>query len=206
MPVSIREVTQALEEGSISLQALLLLRRQLKAPFRLHPLGFIACTLLSDGPQKVRLHYWPVAGGSQQSPDCQIHNHLFNFRSWVLAGEVQNIEYSVSNSDAGREMAEYRTEYLHDQSILSKTGRTLRLTETRRTAYPAGSTYSLAAGVLHETVRLGLEPAVTILVADEVSTAPPLVFGPRDGENRYAYRRAVVDEAVVEGMLAGPDS
>jgi hypothetical protein len=199
----IPEITQALEEGSISLQSLLLLRRQLKAPFRLHPLGFIACTLLSDGPRKIRLHYWPVAGASQQSSDCQIHDHLFEFKSWVFAGEVQNIEYSVSHSQSGSEMAEYRTEYVDDLSILSKTGRTLRLQETCRTTYGTGSKYSLAAGVLHETIRLGMEPAFTVLVAHEVSAAPPLVLGRCDGENRYVYRREQLEESIVQRILAG---
>lgn len=187
----------------MSLQSLLLLRRQLKAPFRLHPLGFIACTLLSDGLKKVRLHYWPVAGATQQSPDCQIHDHLFEFKSWVFAGEVQNIEYSVSNSQSGSEMAEYRTEYIDDLSILSKTGRTLWLTEACRTTYGTGSAYSLSAGVLHETIRLSMEPAFTVLLAHEVSAGPPLVLGPCDGENRYVYRREQLEESVVERILAG---
>lgn len=203
MAPSILDITQALEEGSISLQSLLLLRRKLRTPFRLHPLGFIACTLLSEGPKKVRLHYWPVADTSQQSPDCQIHDHLFEFKSWVFAGEVQNIEYSVSKSQSGREMAEYRAEYVDDLSILERTGRTLRLAEACRSTYRAGSTYSLSAGVLHETVRLGAEPAFTVLVAHEVSAAPPLVLGPRDGENRYVYRRELLEESVIERIFAG---
>jgi hypothetical protein len=203
MAPSILDITQALEEGSISLQSLLLLRRQLRTPFRLHPLGFIACTLLSEGPKKLRLHYWPVADTSQQSPDCQIHDHLFEFKSWVFAGEVQNIEYSVSKSQSGREMAEYRAEYVDDLSILERTGRTLRLAEACRSTYRAGSTYSLSAGVLHETVRLGAEPAFTVLVAHEVSAAPPLVLGPRDGENRYVYRRELLEESVIERIFAG---
>lgn len=201
MAPSISEITKALEEGRISLRTILSLRRQLRAPFRFHPLGFIACTLLTDGPKKVRLHYWPISGGTPQSPDCQIHDHLFEFKSWVFLGEVQNIEYSIS--DSGVELAEYQTEYVDDLSIISKTGRTLRLAEICRTTYQAGSTYSLSAGVLHETVRLGMKPAFTVLVANEVSAAPPLVLGPRNGENRYVYRRELLEESVAELIIAG---
>lgn len=202
MSSSLTAIAQDLEKGRMSLQTLLALRREVRAPFRLHPLGFIACTLLSEGPWKIRLHYWPVADCTQQSPNCQIHDHLFEFKSWIFAGEVQNIEYSVCNSQAGREMAEYQTEYENDLSILSKTGRTMRLMERRRTTYQAGSTYSLSAGVLHETIRLGMTPAFTVLVAHEISAAPPLVFGPRDGEIRYVYQRQLLEESVVERMLA----
>jgi hypothetical protein len=100
-------------------------------------------------------------------------------------------------------MAEYKTEYADDLSILLKTGRTLKLTETCRTTFAIGSTYSLSAGVLHETIRLGTKPAFTVLVAHEVSAAPPLVLGPRDGENRYVYRRELLKESAVERILAG---
>jgi hypothetical protein len=200
MPESISDVARALEEGRLPLRTLLSLRRQLGVPFRLHPLGFIACTLLSEGTTKIRLHYWPVTGGVQQSADCQIHDHLFEFKSWVLSGQVQNIEYSVT--ECGMEMAEYQTEYVDDLSILSKTGRTLKLAETERMTYQSGSTYGLRAGVLHETIRLGAEPAFTVLVANEVSAAPPLVLGPRDGQDRYVYKRELLDETVAERLLA----
>lgn len=200
MSPTFSEIVDDLQKGRISLQKLLLLRRLLKAPFRLHPLGFIACTLLSEGPRKVRLHYWPADGGVQQSPDCQIHDHLFEFKSWVLAGEVRNIEYAIS--EFGREFAEYRTEYADDLSILLKTNKAVRLMETSRATYGAGATYGLAAGVLHETIRLGIEPAFTVLVANEVSAAQPLVLGPCDGESRYVYRRELLDESVIERILA----
>jgi hypothetical protein len=183
------------------LPTLLALRRQVRAPFRLHPLGFIACTLISEGPKKVRLHYWPVTGGAQQSPHCQIHDHLFEFKSWVFTGAVQNIEYSVS--DSGIELAEYRAEYVADLSVLSKTGNTLRLVETRRTIYRAGSRYQLPAGVLHETIRVGMEPAFTVLIANDVSTKLPLVLGPLGGQDRYLYRRQLLSESDAGRLITG---
>lgn len=200
MSSSISDFVELLDKGRLSLDQLLALRRQLKAPFRLHPLGFIACVLLSDGPKKIRLHYWPVAGAAQQSPECQIHDHLFEFKSWVFSGEVQNVEYDIS--DSGNEFSEYRTEYVGNQSILLKTDRTVRLTESRRSTYGAGSTYNLSAGVLHETIRLGAKPAFTVLAATDVTAARPLVLGPLDGEYRYVYQRELLAESIVEHLFA----
>jgi hypothetical protein len=201
MVPTVLEFIGLLEGKSLSLDDILALRRQLHAPFRLHPLGFISCILLSDGPKKIRLHYWPLSGGEQQSPGCQIHDHLFEFKSWVFAGQVQNIEYTIS--DSGKQLAEYRTMYDGDHSILLKTGRTTRLVESRRSTYGPGSTYILSAGVLHETIRLGAEAAFTVLAATDTKNVRPLVLGPLDGEARYLYKRELLDDSVAERLIAG---
>jgi hypothetical protein len=179
---------------------LLAMRQTLRAPFRLHPLGFIACTLLTEGALKLRLHYWPVHGGVQQSPDCQIHDHLFEFQSWVLSGAVENIEYKLSAT--GNEYSVYETEYRDGQSILTKTGQLVRLVERDRGVFKEGESYSVAAGTLHETGRVGGSPAFTVLVANDVSSTAPLVFGSKAGLDRYSYTRSVVEETVVERLLA----
>lgn len=200
MTASIEELQRQLTIGHLTVSNLLSLRRELGAPFKLHPLGFVVCTLLTEGNLRFRLHCWPVAGGMQQSPECQIHDHLFEFKSWVLAGAVENIEYVASAQ--GKEFALYRTEYAGDLSKLTKTDTTLRLSEHRRHTYCAGSSYLVPAGVLHETVRVGTKPAFTVLVTTDVSSAAPLVAGPADGHECYIYERQVVDSAVVEAMLA----
>jgi hypothetical protein len=187
--------------GRLGLHELLAIRRELRAPFRLHPLGFLACTLLTEETRKIRLHYWPLAGGAQQSPECQIHDHLFEFRSWVLGGTIENAEYVVSPE--GKEFSVYHTEYSDHRSTLTKTSSTVRLSVLRRRTYSAGSSYEVAAGVLHETVRTGTEPAFTVLVTNDVSSAAPLVLGPTDGSQLYTYERAVLDDAAIDAMLTG---
>lgn len=179
---------------------LLAIRRELGAPFRFHPLGFIACTLLTEGSVRLRLHFWPAQGGAQQSSNCQIHDHLFEFQSWVLSGAVENVEYV--QSAYGAEYSVYKTEYRDDQSILIKTGNLLRLVESSRMIYSTGTSYSVRAGTLHETVRVGSEPAFTVLIARDVSDSAPLVLGPKAGLDRYVYTRSIVEDAVAEKMLA----
>lgn len=196
---TINQIERLLEQRQIGLSELLTFRRELRTPFKLHPLGFIACTLLVEGKRKLRLHYWPLTGGAQQSPECQIHDHLFEFRSWVLAGAIENVEYILSPS--GEEFAEYRAEYSGDHSILTKTGKRLRLAEHSRCTYSAGSTYAVKSGVLHETVLVGNQPACTILLTNDVSASAPLVLGPLSGRDRYVYERKTLEECVVEQIL-----
>ena len=200
MTPSLEQLESSFERGQLSLSDLLSLRRELGAPFKFHPLGFIACTLLTEGTRKLRLHYWPLAGAAQQSPECQIHDHLFEFKSWVLAGAVENVEYIAAPD--GVEFSVYRTEYAGDRSILSKTGATLRLAEQTRHEYTAGLSYSVQAGVLHETVRGGTDAAFTALLTNDVSAAAPTVLGPLAGLDRYVYDRGALSESIVEEMLA----
>lgn len=200
MQPSIEQLEADLGEGRLRLPDLLALRLELRCPFRLHPLGFIACTLLTQGKKKFRLHFWPVEGGAQQSPECQIHDHLFEFRSWVLSGSVENIEYTASSN--GKEFAIYRTEYGEDRSTLIKTDQYLKLAEARRDTFHEGSSYAVAAGVLHETVRVGAKPALTVLVTTDVSSTAPMVFGPPGGHDHYVYERSVLEESLVQALLA----
>ena len=200
MSISIDQIRVGLDCGRICMADLLVMRQAHLAPFRFHPLGFIACTLLTEGPLKLRLHYWPVHGGVQQSPDCQIHDHIFEFQSWVLSGAVENIEYKPSATGNGYSV--YETEYRDGQSILTKTGQLIRLVERDRAVFKEGESYSLAAGTFHETRRVGDGPAVTVLVANDVSSTAPLVLGSKAGSDRCSYRRTVVEEVVVERLFA----
>lgn len=200
MTLSLKYLENLLDRKQIGVVELFSLRRELGVPFKLHPLGFIACTLLVEGPRKLRLHYWPVTGGVQQSAECQIHDHLFEFRSWILAGTVTNVEYKISAN--GPEFAAYRTEYSGERSILMKTEAKLRLEECSRVTYNTGSSYEVRTGVLHETVRVGGQPACTVLLTNDVSNSAPLVLGPVSGNERYIYERRTLEESVVAKILS----
>ncbi len=200
MPTSIAEVERALEARSINEAMLLQLRRQLRVPFRRHPLGFVVCTLLEEGDRRLRIHYWPIAGNVQQSPECQIHDHIFEFESWVLAGTIENIEYAAA--EHGSEFAVYRTDYERDHSLLSKTNDTLRLSVVNRSVYSTGASYTVPLGTLHETVRLGTTPALTVLVTRDIASSAPIVLGPITGQDRYTYEREILPEEAVEELFS----
>lgn len=200
MAPSIDKLESDLIQGKVSLSELLYLRRELNRPFTLHPLGFLACTLLACGVRKVRLHLWPVEGGKPQSSQCQIHDHLFQFRSWVMAGSVENIEYAVSAE--GQEFAAYRTEYIDTRSTLIKSDKSFKLSELSRRTFGVGSSYVVRAGALHKTERVGNGPAFTVLVTTDMSKSMPLVLGPTDGLERYVYEREALNDTLVEAKLA----
>ena len=105
-------------------------------------------------------------------------------------------------SPTGTDFAVYQTEYSDDRSILTKTEDTLRVSEHRRSTYVQGMSYTVVAGVLHETVRIGKGPAFTALLTTDVSSAAPRVLGPAGGRHRYEYERRNVEETMVDSLLA----
>lgn len=200
MSVSIEQIETSLKLGQCSMPKLLRLRRELNAPFKLHPLGFIVCTLFTEGHRKLRLHYWPKGGHIEQSPQCRIHDHLFELKSWVLAGSIENIEYSTSPK--GLELAVYRAGYVGNKSILTKTEETIKVSVRSRAVYDTGSCYVVHAGTLHESVRVSYAPAATVLVTTDMSTAAPLVLGSIAGPANFEFKRETIPEPIAEEMLA----
>src|SRR5688572_2072239 len=119
---SLADLEVALDTGAVTAKSLLCIQESTGAPFRWHPLGFISCTLLAHGSKKVRLHYWPVNTARAQDAQCQIHDHIFDFSSWVMAGTVENIQYKKDN--AGDIYSLYETQYTGEVSILKRTAET----------------------------------------------------------------------------------
>lgn len=190
---SLADFKMALDSNAISTAELLSYREAMGLPFRWHPLGFIACTLLTQGSKKVRLHYWPSMSARPQTGQCQIHDHIFDFTSWVLAGAVENIEYEENES--GTEFSIYKAEYKAEFSMLTKTAQTIRLAVGRARTYSAGSKYEVQARRLHETRRIGPEAALTILITDDISMGAPTVVGPINGDLSREYVRSILSDA-----------
>jgi hypothetical protein len=187
--------------AGISAKNLIQGARERELPFRWHPLGFIVCTILIDGPFKARLHVWPVDTARSQGPSCQIHDHAFDLSSRVLHGCIENIEYV--RDFVGITHARYEVEYRGDVSILERTGDTINLSVSQATLHEPGSLYGVAAGRLHQSRRAGLAPAVTAVVTRDASQNTPSVIGPLDGPVRYEYRRSILSNVELGEALKG---
>lgn len=197
---SISALEVALNRGDVSLQSLFKYQKENHLPFRWHPLGFIICKLITEGRFNARFHYWPSHEGRPQDAGCQIHDHTFRFSSWVLAGEVQNIEYK--NDKSGITYALYKAEYIDEISILRKTESTICLSVSSHLNQAAGSKYQMEAGCLHETKLISSEPAVTVLITEDILNQAPTVVGPLTGNAEYKYVRSFVTESDLEAILA----
>lgn len=200
MNITIKELEDHLCARRLPTLELINLCRDLHAPFRAHPLGFISCTFITEGAFNARLHIWPVNEKTIQDEDIQIHDHVFDFQSWVLTGQIQNTELSISTD--GELFAMYSTSYVQNKSTLKKLDKSIRIKPTKKTLHLAGSMYSIKAGQLHQTQRIGRDTAVTVLITQATSLPHPTVLGPIDGPDIFEYQRTEVTENILDSILS----
>lgn len=190
---TIGEFVELLDNGQLTLDSILKIRALINAPFKVHPLGFYSCTLLHENNQKIRLHYWDsITNGEQQSSELMIHDHIFNFKSWVMLGALENIEYEIS--DDGEKYYLYSTRYENNLSILKITDDSLKITHKNSSIYTHGMSYVMGANVLHKTRSL-TDRAFTILHTQDTGyTSPRVLSNTNTSESEIIFHRKDVDE------------
>lgn len=169
--------------------------------FRVHPLGFIASTIMVEGGVKARVHVWPVIKLKEQSSDCMVHDHVFEFTSWVLAGAVENIDYPKFKIGSGR--STYAATYSGSKSILTKTEALVDLGEPVKKIITAGGSYKVTAGCLHETRQVGDFGAVTVLITHDADIVSPMVVGLVEGDYSYEFDRCLISGEDLISYLIG---
>lgn len=168
--------------------------------FRAHPLGFISCVFIEEGNRKARLHIWPISENLSQGEGVTIHDHVFNFTSWVLAGEI--INRCVYIDGAGKPCSVYEASYASESSVLVKKNETLNIMEGEIQRYSTGMRYSMCAGQLHETKSVDSSVAVTVLITHDVSTSHPLVIGSLSGRDMHEYHRRLLSRDELNKVIS----
>lgn len=198
---SISEFVELLDNGKLALEDILKIRELRNSPFKVHPLGFYSCTLLHENNQKIRLHYWDsITNTEQQSSELMIHDHIFNFKSWIMLGALENIEYEVS--DEGEIYYLYSTKYENDSSILKITDDSLKITYKNSNIYTRGMSYVMGANVLHKTKSVA-ERTFTILHTQDTGNISPRVLSNTNmSESEIIFQRKDVNELELLEKLA----
>ncbi|WP_288403653.1 hypothetical protein [uncultured Acinetobacter sp.] len=198
---TIGEFVELLDNGKLALDDVLKIRDLMNAPFKVHPLGFYSCTLLHENNQKIRLHYWDsITNAEQQSSELMIHDHIFDFKSWIMLGALENIEYE--ESDEGERYYLYSTKYENDSSILKITDDSLKITYKNSSVYTQGMSYVMGANVLHKT-RSVAERTFTILhTQDTGNTSPRVLSNTNMSESEIIFQRKDVNEKELLEKLA----
>lgn len=197
----ISNLKRSLEAGQVNARELIEACILAGIEFRIHPLGFVAGTILVEKQFKARLHIWPSIGLHEQSADCTIHDHVFEFTSWVLAGAVDNVEYPDFKIGSGH--SAYSTTYSGIKSVLTRTNMRLELGKPVKKTISKGESYVVKSGCLHETRLAGESGAVTLLITRDTGKASPTVVGSVNGEYQYEFERRVVGLDELRGYLNG---
>lgn len=193
MKYNISSFVELLDNNKLSLEDILKIRILLNSPFKIHPLGFYSCTLLHEDNQKIRLHYWDSEiNKEQQSPQLMIHDHIFNFKSWIMLGALENIEYEISED--GDIFDLYSTRYEGNLSILENTNKNIKIIKNKINVYTQGMSYLMGAQVLHQTRSL-TDKTFTILHTYDTDNNIPRVLSNRGRvESEIVFKRKDIDE------------
>ena len=155
-----------------------------------HPLGFIMCKLSDEGTRKIRLHIWPGNKRKIQNPAWLIHDHLFDLKSWVLVGKIQNQEFEPLYSEPSKRI--YFASYKGEKSVLERSDKTVSLVERKVEIIRAGQIYGISAGVFHKSSTVNDCTAITVCETIDKLNRKPMVIGENDGKEMYTYTRSMV--------------
>lgn len=196
---SIAALELALRENRVKIFDLINFCRDSGAPFRAHPLGFISCTFFSEGARNARLHIWPLDEKTIQDKNTQIHDHTFDFTSWVIHGGIINT--TLTPSEQGELHAIYSTSYSGEKSTIQRTNLSTQLSPNDSTLHLAGTEYSVKSGEFHKSERAGNSISATVLITNSTNKSTPYVAGPIDGPKLYEYQRTSLSESEIDKLV-----
>lgn len=191
-PIAVR-VTQARNEGRVP---------------RVHGNGFIQLDL----DPTTRLHVWGHPDIPRQSITSAIHDHVFDFRSEVLVGELHNYRYNVV-ADRDGVFRVYRPRVRQGEDtilVADDEPNRVHAHQSEIEVVPAGDAYSMERGQFHETVVNA--PTITLMrkngktLGQNPNGARPRVlvpfeFQPDNNFNRYDALPVEKIWWIIEAML-----
>lgn len=165
-----------------------------------HPLGFYSFSLarISDDTN-LRLHIW-TKDSPIQSQDLLIHNHIFDFTSLVLVGDITNKRYHIEKSTSKKGFM-YDVAYTNSGSTLSKCGQGYDITNTTIEEVKKGEYYGAKSEEFHESLNINSNFSATILLTKQTKDANPQVFSNVDYGEKIDFQRIDVPKHETSEIL-----
>ncbi|MER9680793.1 hypothetical protein NKJ23_15875 [Mesorhizobium sp. M0184] len=142
---------------------------------RVHGNGFIQIDL----PNSKRVNVWGHSAIPRQNVATQLHDHRFDFYSFVLRGTMVNAIYRESTTrglDPSHDVYTPQPRAGED-TVLVPFGDPARLFIRQVDAMLQGESYRMRAGDIHETFVN--QPTATLMLKGDVYDMPVRVFCPR---------------------------
>ena len=168
--------------------------------FSWHPLGFILCKLSEEREKKIRIHIWPNDNDRVQNPAWLIHDHLFDLKSWVISGEIENTEYWIK--DEIPNYCLYEAKYENDSSILCRTNKKVYISLKSKTLVRSGEVYEVPSDVLHQSLSVSKAASLTVCETIDKLGRSPIIAGDIDGLDFYTYERSEVTENELQDVIS----
>jgi len=144
--------------------------------FRKHPLGFFYHNMVGSSEfEEYRLHFWSDYS-VEQDEFLKIHDHSFDFTSYVLSGKLTNRTYALSQSDSFEGYV-YEVIFRNNVSSLVISADRCGLELLQSKEFAKGDFYDMASAQFHNTIsKKG--STVTIIRIDRSQSKVSRVFSP----------------------------
>ncbi len=121
-----------------------------KIRFQKHPLGFKYCKLGKiSRTEELRLHFW-IGTHENQDDDLQIHDHSFNFESFVVFGSIKNTKFKSTYNLTSKGYI-YNVKFRNEKSRLVLNSKEQLLETICSEIINTGEFYSLESEELHKS-------------------------------------------------------
>lgn len=141
---------------------------------RVHGNGFIQIDL----PNNKRINVWGHSAIPRQNVATQLHDHRFDFYSFVLRGTLVNVVYREAASKSLDPSHNVYTPQPRagEDTVLVPFGEPVRLFPKQSEVIMEGDSYRMKAGDIHETFVN--QPTATLMLKGDVHDVPVRVFCP----------------------------
>lgn len=158
--------------------------------FQKHPLGFKYFKLgnLSNS-EEFRLHFW-VNTIDKHDKDLQIHDHSFDFESFVINGRIVNNKYKIISSNNFNGYV-YDVKFRNEKSklILNQENCSIELDES--VEINSGEFYKMSSNDFHESIN-NEDLTVTLLKITKSDNKVSRVFSPKKLNSLNSFERVVL--------------
>jgi len=155
--------------------------------FQKHPLGFKYWKLGSISQSiEFRLHYWTDTEENQDN-QLQVHDHSFDFESFVVYGSIENITYSLTKSARASGYL-YNVQFRNNESILLPKSENQFLQLKKAELFHTGEFYFVNSEELHES-KNSQKFTLTLLKIIKPKNKIASVFSPKKLNNLPTFER-----------------
>lgn len=162
-----------------------------------HALGFVHCKLHENSRGALRLHIWPKAKRGALEQKYKIHDHIFSLKSYVVYGEVTNINYELTSivGQSAECLQLFRVKYHADGSSLVPTQKFYKVECKEKFITIKGGTYIVERGTFHESIINRDRVTVTLVATyDHVNNDPKLLGYPNESSELFRKRDGLPSE------------
>lgn len=155
-----------------------------------HPLGFVHVKVLvaGDDSNKIRFRFWENKMDAMSvGMSDRVHNHAFDFTSFILCGDVLEKRYELIFDSFGSHYV-WEVENLGGRSMLRKTSVKCTLKTGEAISHISKSSYKMIAGLFHDAIAVS-DCTATLVFETPRPEVASLVICPNDvekvGDNKW---------------------